>query len=255
MKPRRRRRRPGAGLLEAHHLGGHRVAAREAHRGVVDDDAVGHGVESLLPDLLAGADGLQQARVVERERGHLREAFEQFLLVGRKAMRGAIADDEQAQSFTARAQPHEREIAQALGAVERKLARGKFAAHNVAHFDDRHVVGGGGLLREHPAQRVDDLFVLVRERVEAARRLPRHRALGDRDRGDARRVRAHDATHHRHHAPERRRALAMRARRVVKTPATCLARRGRRRRLRGRLPPRICLRSPVVRRINHVPSR
>ena len=110
-------------LVEAEGFGGRRVAARDAQTAVVDDDAIRDRVHGLFPESLARADDLQQARIVERERGHLGQAFEHLPLLGRKRVRRTIADDERTARFAAHAQRRERRIAHALRAVQRKFRR------------------------------------------------------------------------------------------------------------------------------------
>ena len=125
----------------------------------MDDDAVGDGVEGLLPDALGRAERVEQPRVVERERGHLGQALQLLPLLGGEAVVVAVADGEDAEVLAARAQTRDGEVAHALGAVERELARGQVARQS-AHLDDqlvRLLIEGGGALGELAAQGVDDI--------------------------------------------------------------------------------------------------
>ena len=63
------------GRVQAERVRRCHVAAHDAHAVVMDDNAVGYGVEGLLPDALRGPERVEQARVVQRERGHLAEPF------------------------------------------------------------------------------------------------------------------------------------------------------------------------------------
>ena len=201
--------------MQAHRLGGGHVAAHDPHAVVVDDDAVGDGIEGLLPDALGRAERVQEARVVERERGHLGQTFELLALFGGEAVVLAVADGQDAEGLAARAQADEGEVAHALGAVQRELAHGQVSGE-AAHLDDRLVVlHGGGALGELAAQRVDHGAAPRLHTLKAARREPGDRAVFDGEAGDARRVGAQDAPHGLHDRAERRRALGAWSRAVA----------------------------------------
>jgi hypothetical protein len=191
----------------AHRLGRGHVAAHDAHSAVVDDDAVGDGVEGLLPDALGRAERVEQARVVERERGHVGQSYQLLPLLGGEAMVLAEADGEEAEALAARAQPRNCEVAHALGAVQRELALGQVAGQST-HLEDglaALAVEGGGALGELAAHGDDDLQ--PRGVAEAARRQPGDGALRLGGAGDARGVGAQDAPDGLDHRVERGRAL------------------------------------------------
>src|SRR5919206_169546 len=196
-------------------------ATPAAHAVVVDDDAVWDRVEGLLPDSLGRAERVQESRVVERERSHLREPFQLLSLFGGEAVVVAVADGQHAEALAARAQTHQREVAQAFGAVQRKLARGK-VARDAANLYEVLVLEGRDALCELAAQGVCGLTGRRVRALKAARREPSYRPVFDGEARDARGVGAQYATHGRHDGRERRRAVRLR-----RAPAPEVERAGR----------------------------
>src|SRR5947209_2215122 len=172
------------------------------------DDAVRDSVERSLPDFLGSLHSLEEPRVIERERGHLRETFKQRLLFSCEMMLGAIANDERAQGFAPNVKRRDRYIEHTFGRVHGKIRCRKLGPRAYA-FDNHQTLRARNALKKVSVQghHYVALFRLARTKTTCG--FPRHRLVCGREAGNARRVRAHNTPYGVCYGPQRHSAFGL----------------------------------------------
>ena len=94
-------------------------------------------VESLLPDRFSLTDRIEQARVVERDRGQVREVPQQSLFVLAELVRRSIPSEQRAQRLASRRQHRYGKIPNTLSRVYREILGGKLRVLSNA-VEDQH---------------------------------------------------------------------------------------------------------------------
>src|SRR2546425_9924013 len=92
---------------------------------VIDEDAFMDRVKSLLPDRFSLADRFEQARVVECDRGQVREIPQQSLFVLAELVLRSIPGQQRAQCLASSRQPRYRKIVNTLSHVHREILGGE----------------------------------------------------------------------------------------------------------------------------------
>src|SRR5437588_8271692 len=152
---------------------------------VIDEDAFMDRVKSLLPDRFSLADRIEQARVVERDRGQVRQVPQQSLFVLAELVLPSIPNEQRAQCLASRRQHRYGKIPNTLGRMYREILGGKLRVLSNA-VEDQHAGrcqrARGDSIGERPHER---MLIIERLSTQATGSAPSHRFFREREADNA----------------------------------------------------------------------